>query len=185
MARRFLAWSDVAGLEDTIVKMDTAEIARIFNVPKEAHIAIVEANGFEQSANASSLHIQVDRDAEANTQAHEGIPQFPAVEIGASGGQAPLEKALLLRAPSGEGYQAHDRPAEPIEVFDQILFAKTTTHTWVVWIDFLYVRGPMNWQSEMADLKGEIRQISPEKHAGGQFFQPEGRFKQVGGIGGR
>ncbi len=71
-----------------------------------------------------------------------------------------------------------------MEIFNHMFFVKPTATTWTFVIDFIYVEGDMDWNSEMSELYGDVRQIAPERSAGGVYFQPTGTFRQVGGIDG-
>jgi len=52
---------------------------------------------------------------------------------------------------------------------------------WDLSFEYELVSGGMDFSEENAQRIGEISQVSVERSAGGQFFQPNSKFRQVAG----
>lgn len=190
MPRLIIAMIETSGDDSIVAEVDTDEIARLFGCVGKilgfAHPEIIQITGLEGTSTPSTANVHIDSpSAKGDGEVSPGklITTFQLAELGNFGTSRP-RKSFLLRSDASGGSKDIDRPSEPMGVFEKMHFVKVAATTWTFLIDFVYVEGSLNFRSELAELFDDIRQISPEKSAGGQYFQPEGRFRQVGGIGG-
>lgn len=177
---------------------DTEAIQRAFNVPKGSHPAIVKVRATEIALTAgSNLTMVADTtfdELDSIAGVEDGSQALTSVFIGQFNNDSwirlppTMDRTLHMRNPASgadtEPFPVGDDPAEPVEIRNHLLIFKSQTASWgPIIIDYILVLGDLDWASEMAELLGQIRQISPERSAGGSYFQPTSRFRQVGGLG--
>jgi len=182
MPRKIFEWTATSGDEGSVYEMDTEEIARTFSVPLGAHPAIVRISGYETASGAAqNLHAIADPPF-AFTDGE--LAAFDLFEEFGEAGPLNSNNLLFIRAGASDDFIAADQPVDPVHIWNKLIWVKATAANWIIIVDWIYVEQDLDWNSEMAELYDNIRQISPERSAGGQGFQPTGRFRQVGGIGG-
>lgn len=190
MPRTFIGMIETTGDDSVVAEIDTDLIAQLFSCVgpqlKNAHPAIIQITGLEGTSTAATANIHLDSPAALGDKEATAGNLITTYQLNAAGnrGTARPRKSFLLRSDAAGGSKDIDRPPEPIEVWNKIHIVKPAATTWTFIVDFMYVKGALDFRSEMAELYDDIRQISPERSAGGIGFQPTGRVRQVGGLGG-
>jgi len=79
--------------------------------------------------------------------------------------------------------QTHEfMPADGIDIFNKLAFLNVSAISFDLTIEFEVVAGGMDFGEENANRIGQITQVSVERHAGGQFFQPNSKwYRQLAG----
>lgn len=187
MRTPLINWLDTTGVEASVYEMDTAEVIKLFLVtdPNNFHPELVSVHAFEATFDSlATLHVVADaQQARPGEREIAFAKIFPIYVLGEGSSIANRHHMFVRDESSLSGQGGQDRPLEPIGVRNSIHFGKTAGDQWNFIIDYILVEGGMDMTSELAELFSQIRQISPERSAGGIGFQPTNRFRQVGGLG--
>jgi len=187
MRTPLINWLNTAGVESSVYEMDTAEVIKLFLIkdPNNFHPELMTIFAFEGTADSlATMHVVADaQQARPGEREVAFVKIFPIYVLGEGSSIVNRNHMIVRDEASLSGQGARDRPLEPLPVRNSIHFGKTAGDTWNFVIDYILVRGGMDMTSELAELFSQIRQISPERSAGGIGFQPTDRFRQVGGLG--
>lgn len=200
MALIDLSWLDTDGQNSAIAQMGASEIVRVFRPPDgfvPALFGVMEGRE-ENVAGIETLYVAADVDGpgakrDLSDVQLEGnlffeIPHTEGETLGGSAMNFARNKVTII-APATDVYPATTTVNVPIPVTRNLIFVKDAAATWLIRLEYMFIKGKMNFIDEQKDYLEDIHQVArqstrgTEFHQVGDVFQIGRRSMQTGGSG--